>query len=164
VQLSFTRGLVAVAAAGLMGAACASTPQEQAGPSGEFQEFQSGSSTGQPIASRPAPGLEPVYFDFDRAEIRPEAQPTLKKNARVIENRDWEQIVVEGHTDERGTQEYNLALGERRADSVKRYLMNLGLPADAISTVSYGESQPAVPGQSEEAWQRNRRVEFGLPE
>ncbi len=157
---SFTQGSIALAAAGLLAVACASTPKEDAGARGEFSE---GSGIGQPIATKPAPGLETVYFDYDRAEVRSEARPTLQQNAETIGDRDWDHVVLEGHCDERGSEEYNLALGERRAVAVKRYLTSLGVPKDEITAVSYGESRPAKPGHDESSWQFNRRVEFGLP-
>ena len=82
-------------------------------------------------------------------------------NASVIKgNADWGQITVEGNTDERGSEEYNLALGERRAMAVKRYLVDLGVPGSRLRTVSFGEAKPAVPGHDESAWRYNRRSDF----
>ncbi len=107
------------------------------------------------------PGLEPIYFDFDRAVIRDDQKPTLRSNSSAIAGgRDWRTVVVEGHCDERGSEEYNLALGERRANSVKAYLMNLGVSGATLDTVSFGESKPAVQGHDESAWRWNRRAEF----
>ena len=85
----------------------------------------------------------------------------LRNNASVIkENADWGKITVEGNTDERGSEEYNLALGERRATAVKRYLVDLGVPGSRLRTVSFGEAKPAVPGHDESAWRYNRRSDF----
>lgn len=107
------------------------------------------------------PELEAVYFDYDRAVIRDDQKPTLRGNSSAIVSRDeWRTIVVEGHCDERGSEEYNLALGERRANSVKQYLANLGVPSSRMDTVSFGESKPAVQGHDESAYQWNRRAEF----
>ena len=105
--------------------------------------------------------LEPIYFDFDRAVIRDDQKPTLRSNSSAIaEGRSWRTVVIEGHTDERGSEEYNLALGERRANSVKGYLVNLGVNAGSLDTVSFGESKPAVQGHDEAAWKWNRRADF----
>ena len=105
--------------------------------------------------------LQTVYFDFDRSEIRPDARSALKTNAQVLkENKDWGVVTIEGHCDERGSEEYNLALGERRANEVKRYLVDLGVPSSRLRTVSFGEARPAVPGRDESAWRYNRRSEF----
>lgn len=147
-----------VGAAATLALACA-TSTEGARKGGAFHE----SGAGRPIATRSAPGLETVYFDFDRSEIRKDARGTLRDNAATIIDKKWKEVVLEGHCDERGSEEYNLALGERRANSVKHYLMTLGVPGSSIMTVSYGESRPAKPGHDEEAWRYNRRVDFGLP-
>ncbi|MDX1649664.1 MAG: peptidoglycan-associated lipoprotein Pal [Myxococcota bacterium] len=105
--------------------------------------------------------LETIYFDFDRAVIRDDQKPTLRQNAQAIKNHaDWRQVVIEGHCDERGSEEYNLALGERRANTTKRYLVDTGVSAARLDTVSFGESRPAVQGHDESAWKWNRRAEF----
>jgi peptidoglycan-associated lipoprotein len=116
---------------------------------------------GQAIATRPAPGVNTV--SPHRSELRADSRETLRDNAGVIEKNDWDELVLEGHCDERGTEEYNLALGERRANSVKRYLSGLNVGKTTLTTVSYGESRPAKPGHDESAWKWNRRVDFGLP-
>jgi peptidoglycan-associated lipoprotein len=105
--------------------------------------------------------LDSVYFDYDRWELREDARRTLKQNAgRIQSAAASEKLVVEGHCDERGSEEYNLALGDRRAAAVVRYLTDLGVPASSLRSVSFGESQPAAPGHDEDAWQRNRRSEI----
>jgi len=104
--------------------------------------------------------LQTVYFAFDSSALSPEARATLKNNADKIKQMPSVMIQVEGHCDERGTQEYNLALGERRALSVRSYLIDLGVSGDRIVTVSYGEEMPASQGSTEEAWALNRRAEF----
>ncbi|MGH6933680.1 MAG: peptidoglycan-associated lipoprotein Pal [Dongiaceae bacterium] len=98
-----------------------------------------------------------VYFDYDRFELRPDAQETLQQQAAFLQARPGIPILIEGHCDERGTREYNLALGERRAESVKSYLIALGVTADRIETVSYGKERPAVDGSDEAIWALNRR-------
>lgn len=104
--------------------------------------------------------LENVYFDFDKSDLRPDARATLEKNAEWIKNNPGVKIQIEGHCDERGTEEYNLALGERRANAVKNYLVSLGVDPDRLYTISYGEELPADPGHNEEAWAKNRRAHF----
>jgi len=96
-----------------------------------------------------------------QSAIRPDEAEVLRKNAGIIKgNPSWGQITLEGNTDERGSEEYNLALGERRAMSVKRYLVDLGVDEKRLRTVSFGEAKPAVPGHDETAWRYNRRVDF----
>jgi peptidoglycan-associated lipoprotein len=104
--------------------------------------------------------LKDIYFDFDRFDIRKGDADILKENAAWIKKSPNMKIQVEGHCDERGTAEYNLALGERRANSVQKYLVSLGLPGNQISIISYGEEKPADPGHTEEAWAKNRRAHF----
>jgi len=103
-----------------------------------------------------------VYFDFDKYNIRSDARNALEHNARVLRDNLNVRVKIEGHCDERGTVEYNLALGERRAKSVKDYLINLGIDASRIETISFGKEQPADLGHNEEAWQNNRRAKFSL--
>ncbi|WP_018984548.1 peptidoglycan-associated lipoprotein Pal [Salinimonas chungwhensis] len=98
-----------------------------------------------------------VYFDFDRATIKPEFREILDKHAEFLVQNPDQEVVVEGHTDSRGTPEYNIALGERRAQAVETYLMNAGVSSDQLSTVSYGEEKPAVMGSTEYAMAQNRR-------
>jgi len=108
-------------------------------------------------------GLDSVYFDYDRWLLREDAQLTLKENARKIQSfSGGGMLVVEGHCDERGSEEYNLALGERRAVSTKKYLVDLGVPSSRLRTVSFGEAKAAVAGHDESAWKWNRRVDFAV--
>jgi len=104
--------------------------------------------------------LKGIHFDFDKYNIRPDDAEILKQNAAVLKRFPAVKIQVEGHCDERGTNEYNLALGERRASSAKKYLITLGIDERRISTISYGEEKPLDPGHIEEAWTKNRRAEF----
>jgi peptidoglycan-associated lipoprotein len=103
--------------------------------------------------------IAPVYFDFDKYEIRSEFESILRSAAKSLKN-SRATIVIEGHTDERGSDDYNIALGERRAGAVRKYLYNLGVPMGQMSIVSYGEARPAVSGTGETAWQLNRRAQF----
>ncbi len=106
--------------------------------------------------------LANIHFDFDKSTLRPEDRKILKGHAEwLMKNKDVN-IIVEGHCDERGTTEYNLALGERRATETKKYLVELGVAADRIKTISYGEERPLDPGHNEAAWAKNRRAQFVL--
>ncbi len=105
-------------------------------------------------------GEDPVYFDFDRYDIREDQRQKLNDAAVCLRDAKISSAKLAGHADERGTEEYNLALGQRRADSAKRYLQNQGVPSNKLSTISYGEERPAAQGEDEGAWSRNRRVEI----
>lgn len=140
--------------------ACSKKPKE-ATDGANRSGFDEGRSGGEMAGPQRHPDLRTVYFDFDRSDIRGDQKPTLKNNADAISRHaEWKTITVEGHTDERGTEEYNLALGDRRAQSAKQYLQNLGVSGSKLVTVSLGESQPAVAGHDESAWAKNRRAEF----
>ena len=101
-----------------------------------------------------------IYFEYNSAALLPESQSILMEKAEWLQNNPDAAIVVEGHTDERGTVAYNLALGDRRAESVRAFLMELGVNVDRIRTVSYGEERPLDNGHTEAAWARNRRAHF----
>jgi peptidoglycan-associated lipoprotein len=101
-----------------------------------------------------------IFFDFDRSDLREDARQTLQMKAEALRQFPDIRIRIEGHADERGTVEYNLALGERRADAARAYLVDLGIDPDRMTTISYGEERPAVEGQNEAAWSQNRRDEF----
>ena len=105
-------------------------------------------------------GLANIYFDYNSFALRPDALATLDRNATMLRNVPNVMVQIEGHCDERGTQEYNLALGEKRALATREHLVKLGIPADRIITISYGEEMPAVPGTDESAYAQNRRCEF----
>jgi peptidoglycan-associated lipoprotein len=102
--------------------------------------------------------LKDIHFDFDRYEIRPEDAQILKDNAALLTKYPGVKIQIEGHCDERGTIDYNLALGERRADSVRKYLTSIGIAPNRLSTISYGKERPLDPGHNEDAWEKNRRA------
>ena len=101
-----------------------------------------------------------VYFDFDESVILDQDRPILEAHAQYLSQNLGAAVTLEGHTDERGTREYNLALGERRAISVRQFMSLLGASGQQLRTVSYGEEQPAAMGHNEEAWAQNRRVEI----
>jgi len=109
---------------------------------------------------RSSEGLKPIYFDFDQAVIRDDQIPNLEHNAEYMKAHPEARLVVEGNCDERGTNEYNLALGERRAINARNYLVELGVAPERIRTVSYGEERPLFLGSDESAWAGNRRADF----
>jgi peptidoglycan-associated lipoprotein len=146
-------------------------PPAGAGPSGVTQAPVVTQEPGAGIQeesledqARKAGALHPIYFDFDKYNLKPEATQKLDQTGDWLSKNAGVAIRVEGHCDERGTNEYNIALGERRANSAKKYLVDLGVAADRLSTVSYGEEQPADSGHTEEAWAKNRRDEFKVAE
>ena len=104
--------------------------------------------------------LKPLFFDLDSSDVSPEGQQVLQANAAVLKKYPAWQVTIEGHCDERGTGEYNLALGERRALAARTYLVSLGIPADKVKTVSYGKEFPFDTGKDDGAWSKNRRAHF----
>ncbi|MFQ5932883.1 MAG: peptidoglycan-associated lipoprotein Pal [Nitrospiraceae bacterium] len=118
-------------------------------------------------ALEPVPAIEPiifseVYFDFDRYEIGANAMTLLEFNAHQLTRQNGWKLVIEGHCDARGTAEYNHVLGKRRAQAVKQYLVELGVPSNQIETVSYGKDKPFCAGQGKSCWQENRRAHLVL--
>jgi peptidoglycan-associated lipoprotein len=104
--------------------------------------------------------LAMIHFDYDKFAIRDDAKPVLESNAAWLKKFKSAKILIEGHCDERGTEDYNLALGEKRAKSAYDYLVSLGVAAERMKTISYGKSQPIDLGKDEAAWQKNRRAQF----
>jgi len=105
--------------------------------------------------------LDPVFFDYDKAELRPDGAQMLARAAQMIKQKGWH-VQIEGNCDERGSTEYNLSLGEHRADSARQALLQGGVSADAIKTISYGKEKPQCTESNEDCWQRNRRDHFTL--
>jgi peptidoglycan-associated lipoprotein len=112
------------------------------------------------MEARTSAGMVPVYFDFDKSNIRMNQVPRIQKDADFMKKNAKLAIRIEGNCDPRGTNEYNMALGERRALSAKKYLVNLGVPAADLSTISYGEERILVQGDDEAAYAQNRRDDF----
>jgi peptidoglycan-associated lipoprotein len=127
--------------------------------SGQASGSGLGSGAGQ-MAGSQIPDVRTIYFAFDSDTIRPEFQSVLEAHARFLSANSGASVMLQGHTDERGTREYNLALGERRANAVKRYLNVQGVSPSQLEVVSYGEERPAARGHTEEAHAQNRRVIF----
>lgn len=105
-------------------------------------------------------GLQRIHFDFDKYNIKAEYEPVIRANAAWLQSHPSTSVVVEGNCDERGTAEYNLALGDRRARAAKAYLVNLGIDPSRISTISYGEERPICTEHNEGCWWKNRRDDF----
>lgn len=101
-----------------------------------------------------------IYFDYNKYDIRPDSVQILRQKADYMNRNPGMNVEIQGHCDERGTEAYNLALGDRRSHATKKYLTDLGVDRDRMFTVSYGEEYPLVPGHNEQAWSQNRRVEF----
>src|SRR3954449_7734437 len=142
-------------------AACSHSPEPGAGgpggPTGPggISSSRFGPGSQQDLASTAG---DRVFFAYDQVDINPESQQILQKQAQWLRRYPNVSVTIEGHCDERGTREYNLALGERRAQAVKNVLVALGTPSSRISTISYGKERPAVVGSSEEAYAQNRRA------
>lgn len=166
---TFGPKLLGVAAAVLMLAACETTPEQAGGAGGAGGAAATPSTaatTTAPGAAAVVPGSpqdfvvnvgDRVFFDFDKYNLKPPARATLDRQAAWLKQYGNRRVVIEGHCDERGTREYNLALGERRANSVKNYLINQGIAANRITTISYGKERPVALGSNEAAWSQNRR-------
>ncbi|MBI1922096.1 MAG: peptidoglycan-associated lipoprotein Pal [Geobacter sp.] len=118
----------------------------------------------EPAAAQPMAelALAPVYFDFDAYVLTQTTRDILYKNAEWLLKNRTVKVQIEGHCDERGSDEYNMALGEKRAKSALNYLVTVGVPAENLSTISYGEEKPADPGHEDAAWAKNRRAEFTI--
>ncbi|MBB4285493.1 peptidoglycan-associated lipoprotein Pal [Roseospira goensis] len=150
--------LTVLAAAAVL-AACSSTPETGSGQTG-------GGAAPVTAPSGPAAGSQQefvqevgdrVFFAFDSYNLDSQAQQTLRRQAAWLQQYPQYSAVIEGHADERGTREYNLALGERRATAARNYLVSLGVPANRVSTVSYGKERPVCTQSNESCWSRNRR-------
>jgi peptidoglycan-associated lipoprotein len=156
--------IVMAISAALLLAACSSKPADTGG--GTTGGTTGGSTTTSSAPQAAAPGSpqdfvtnigDRVFFGTDRYDLTQEAQAELQKQATWLKTYPQYRFVIEGHCDERGTREYNLALGERRATAVKNYLVALGIDANRMQTISYGKERPAVLGDDEAAWAQNRR-------
>lgn len=155
---------MSLVAAALLLAACETAPETAATTSGSGA--QSGSGTTSSVIAAPVKGSQAdlvasvgdrVFFDFDKYDLKPDARATVEKQAQWLKGNPGVKASVEGHADERGTREYNLALGERRANAVRSYLTALGIDPNRIATVSYGKERPEVVGSNDWAWSQNRR-------
>ena len=160
--------ILALIAAGVLLTACETAPEETGAAGGT-------GGAGAPVVTQPQPAPpvddmrkspqevlvtevgDRVFFDFDKFDLTSEAQETLRRQAEWMQQNPEITVTIEGHADERGTREYNLALGERRANSVKDFLSALGVARTRIDTISYGKERPVALGHNEAAWSQNRR-------
>lgn len=160
--------VLALLAAVALVAGCETAPEETgaAGGAGGTAAAETMTSTAPAQPAGPVAGTEEdfvvnvgdrVFFDFDKYDLDSQAQETLKKQAAWLKKYPNVAVTIEGHADERGTREYNLALGERRANAVKDYLSALGIARTRVNTISYGKERPVALGHNEEAWAQNRR-------
>ena len=159
---------IAVTLAGALAlSACKKEPPEELPP--PPQQDVVTPTPGTPTPTGPVPGTQAhfaqamqgrdtIYFDTDKFDIDAEDQQALRQQAQYLQQYPNVRATVEGHADERGTREYNLALGERRANAAKNYLVSLGVPANRVTTVSYGKERPVALGSNESAWAQNRRA------
>jgi peptidoglycan-associated lipoprotein len=155
--------LIAVLAAALMLNGCAGT-QEMAAPTEPAVDEGAGMEGSEVITEEILPiqpkEMKNIYFDFDRYDLSPDDRAVLADNAAWLENNPGSKVQIQGHCDDRGSNEYNLALGDRRAKSAYNYLINLGVSPSRISTISYGEEMPDCSQRTEECWAKNRRAHF----
>jgi peptidoglycan-associated lipoprotein len=161
----FTTKILGVFAAVLLLAACETTPEANKGTGGGgTTSTQSGGGTSSTtIAAGSSQDFivnvgDRVFFDLNKYDLKPDARAKLDKQAAWLKQYPKYAITIEGHCDERGTREYNMALGERRATATKNYLVNLGIPASRIKTISFGKERPVALGHNEAAWSQNRRA------
>lgn len=146
----------------------AESPTQPVDEGPDFRAIEGESATGSDLSDWPASvsdeggPLEDIHFDYDSANLTDTARVVLEKHALWLQSHREAKVSVEGHCDERGTVEYNLALGEQRARAARDYLESLGVAADRLRTVSYGKERPLDPGTGEQAWARNRRAHFAV--
>lgn len=140
------------------------TPVQPVNEGPDFPPIEGGGpASGEPgIYGLESSPLADIHFDFDQSALTEEARAILGKHATWLQGHPGVRVAVEGHCDERGTVEYNLALGDQRAKAARDYLANLGVPAERLAAVSFGKERPLDPGHSEEAWARNRRAHFAV--
>ena len=138
------------------------TEENKTAEAEQLEKLQAEERAQREAAAKAAFENEKIYFDFDKSDLKAESQAVLKKKADWLREHPAYSLRIEGNCDERGTNEYNLALGDRRANAAKKFLVALGIDEARIITISYGEERPADPGHNEEAWAKNRRDEFRL--
>jgi peptidoglycan-associated lipoprotein len=169
------RGLTAGLISLFLIAGCASTAEPEPMPAPEPEPMETTPAAPPKVVAPPKPVTSPdgipldadgqpiatvFYFDFDKSDLKPRARTLLAGHAAYLSKNGNVRVTIQGHADERGTREYNLALGERRASAVRTFLQSLGVRSSQVSVVSYGEERPIDPGHSESAWSKNRRAEI----
>lgn len=156
-------GLVALFAAGLVVAGCGKKTMDAPPPPAPTPAPAPTPPPPPPPPPPPAPApmnLGDVFFDYDKSDLRSDASATLTENGKMLMQNADARITIEGHCDERGSVDYNLALGERRANTARDFLVSYGVSGDRITTISYGENRPFSMGHDESAWSQNRRAHF----
>lgn len=163
---TFALKSVCIGAAMVLLAACETAPEEQAntGGTGASQQTTTTTTTTQPAGPRPGSQEDLVlnvgdriFYDYDKYDLKPEARATVERWADWLKKYPQVTVTIEGHCDERGTREYNLALGERRATAARNYLLALGVSGDRVATISYGKERPVCTTSNEQCWAQNRR-------
>jgi peptidoglycan-associated lipoprotein len=178
IRFARSTGLLAVAAVLVVAAACSKKPAPTTTPEPTPTPEAAPIPVSPPSTPRPQPTpvpapsvlseplstlsgyLKPVFFDLDKADIRPEAKDVLGANAEFLRKYPTIRVTIEGYCDERGTREYNMALGQRRAAAAKDYLISLGTDGSRLTTISFGKERPFCTGHDETCWQKNRRDQF----
>ena len=159
--------LMSMLAAVALLAACETAPQNTAATGGAGAASGAPAPAAQAAPAGPRPGSQEdlvrnvgdrIFYDFDKSELRPEARRTIERWAGWLRQHGSVTVTIEGHADERGTREYNIALGERRATAARNFLVSQGIDARRVATISYGKERPAVLGSNEAAWSQNRRA------
>jgi len=149
--------ILSLFAAVLLVTACAQNKADTGAAGGAGQQVQTGGGS-QGFRDQMAAAGDRIYFAFDRSDITAESRQVLLRQAALLNQNPSVTVTIEGHCDERGTVEYNLGLGERRANATKQALIALGVAAGRVNVISYGKERPAVPGHNEQAWAQNRRA------
>ncbi len=150
--------LMIVSSALLFASACSTSGRSGAGSPDDYGDIEEGNIPGASVGTE----LSDIHFAYDSSAISTEAEAVLKANASWMTSHSAQQVIVEGHCDERGTSDYNLALGERRAKSVSDYLRALGVSSSQLSNISYGAELPLDPAKNEAAYAKNRRAHFSF--
>jgi peptidoglycan-associated lipoprotein len=168
IKSSFATLVVALAVVGCSSVKLDDVPVENRNPTDATQPANGTQSRVAPVVTDAPEGTtngpqnvaRVIYFDFDSYVIKPEFQPLIDAHARFMKANPGRRVAIEGHTDERGGREYNLALGQRRSEAVRRALGLLGVPDNQVEAVSFGKEKPVAPGSDEESWAKNRRAEI----
>ncbi len=157
----FCRALIGAAAVStLVLAGCSSVPLDESAKAGTTRAEAEAARSGQRDAAQAALQQKSIYFDFDSYAVKADYLPVIEAHARNLIANTGMHVVIEGNTDSRGSREYNLALGQRRSESVKQRMQLLGVPASRIESVSFGREKPVATGENEEAWAQNRRADI----
>jgi peptidoglycan-associated lipoprotein len=172
-EKTMNRAILALAAAGLIGGCSTQATQESPATTGDAQaaapqaaqatparSSQPTTNVARAAAAKAVPAKHSIYYEYDRSQIKPDDQKLIEAHADYLRTNPGVKVVIEGNADERGSAEYNVALGQRRADSVSKIMTLLGISSDRIETVSFGKEKPKASGHTESAWSENRRSDI----